>query len=75
MQRVYRRRVGRSRYRPKSGVAGDIYAFSVSPDALRELLDVATGRRRVNVPKPVICLLGAAVEQQAGFSMSYETVI
>ncbi len=74
MQRVDRRRAGRSRYRPKSGVARDVYAFGVSPDALRGLLDVATGWRRVNAPKPVSCLLGAAVEQQTGFSMSYETV-
>jgi hypothetical protein len=54
---------------------GDVYAFGVSPDAIRELLDVATGWRRVNVPKPVSRLLGAAVEQQTGLSMSYETIV
>ena len=76
MQRVHRRRTGRSRYRPKSVVTEDVYAFGVSPDAIRELLDVGTGWRRVHhAPKPVSCLLGAAVEQQADFSMSYETVV
>jgi hypothetical protein len=54
---------------------GDVYAFGVSPDAIRELLDVATGWRRVNAPKPVSRLLGAAVEQQTGLNMKYETVV
>lgn len=54
---------------------GDVYAFGVSPDAIRELLDVATGWRRVNAPKNVSRLLGAAVEQQTGLNMSYETVV
>jgi len=54
---------------------GDVYAFGVSLDAIKELLDVATGWRRVSAPKPVGLLLGAAVEQQTGLSMNYETVV
>jgi predicted GNAT family acetyltransferase len=54
---------------------GDVYAFGVSPDAIQELLDAATGWRRVSVPGPVARLLGPAIEQQTGLTVNYETAV
>lgn len=54
---------------------GDVYAFGVSPDAIQELLESATGWRRISAPGPVARLLGPAIEQQAGVTVNYETTV
>lgn len=54
---------------------GNVYAFGVSPDAIQELLESATGWRSVSALGPVALLLGPAIEQQAGVKVSYETAV